>query len=150
MYIVHRLVDNIRLKHIELVLANYHFSILISIALFVCTLLIFRVFLKYSFLNTKILICWILASLITLIYLVNEDDNSIILTLNSQLILMIVSFLILFIFFIFGLFFKKPRKRIKKYGKNSWWVNILSFVVTLAFCIAFNIILYISCVVFYI
>lgn len=149
MNVLHILLDNITLKNIELILVNYYLSISISLALFICVLLVLRVFVKYSFLTLKILICWIIASFISLIYLTNGDSTSIVLALNSQVVLMAASIVILFSFYIFELIFKKPSKKIKKYGKNSWWVGILSFIVTLAFCVAFNIILYVSCIIVY-
>lgn len=129
------------------------FAYIITLALFCCMLLLINVFSAYKILSFKILIAWLLACIATFVYLVNGHGDMELVqfstALHSQVILSFSSTIILLIFYLLGLISSKPYKRRKNFGRHTWWVNIVSFIVLFAFCCIFNIGLFVAAALFY-
>lgn len=124
-------------------------------ALFASLCLLIYVFSNHRVFSFKLLAAWVISCFITLIYLALERVELDILSikLNSQLILSFVSTTTLLVLACLSLAFKKPR-RLKRYNKRTlstrilssdlWWVRLLGFGSSLAFCCAFNIGLFVA------
>lgn len=143
----------IHINQIVFLLHDSPFIYIITIALFCCVMLLISVFSSYKILNLQILFAWILSCVITFIYLVNShtDMEQIKLSaaLHSQIILSFSSTIILLIFYLLGLVSTKPFKARKNFGRHTWWVSIVRFIVVLAFCCVFNIGLFVASALFY-
>lgn len=131
----------ISLDNIANLLRTYPFSFGISSAIFFCIILIIQTFSRYKILSFKIFIAWLLSCIITLFCIANANIalDKLYSMVNAQIILSFASSAILLIFCILNMLSNKPRKKKKNYGYNAWWINILSFIILLAFCWVFNI-----------
>lgn len=143
------IISSLSLENIKATFISNYLSFSISLSLFFCFLLLIRVFFKYRFITFKILFTWILSGFIVLFFLQDNNDENVILAINSQLILIFVSSLIMILFYIFGFIFPKKSRPKKNFGRNFWWVWIISFIVIFAFSFMFNIFLYISTIIFF-
>lgn len=123
----------------------------ISIGIFLAVIIFNAFFYNYKVFSFKVFFAWLLASVITFFYMLNDDTNTNMLSinLNSLVILDFFSNAIMFICFIFSLIANNPKKRTKNYGKHTWWIEILAFIVRVAFYSAFNIILFVIALYFY-
>lgn len=143
----------IHIEQVVFLLHNYPFAYIITIALFCCVLLLMSVFSSYKILNIQILFAWILSCVITFIYLINSHTNieqiKLNIAIHSQIILSLSSTIVLLIFYFLGLISTKPFKVRKKFGRHTWWINIIGFVVVLSFCCMFNIGLFVASALFY-
>lgn len=131
----------INLNSIVNLLQTYPFPFIISSALFCCIILIIYTFSRYRVLSFTILFAWLLSCLITLFCIPSANIvlEKLYSMINSQIILSFTSSIILLIFCILNTLSQKPRKKKKNYGYNAWWINIINFIVLLAFCWIFNI-----------
>ncbi len=149
--IFYSIIEVTSLNQITLLLNKSTFAYIIAIALFCCVLLLMSVFSKFKIVGIRLLFAWLMSCVITLIYLANGnmEQDKLSDAINSQIILSFASFTIMLIFYLLGLIGTKPNKPRKNFGRNTWWIRIISFVVLLAFCCVFNISLFVSSALFY-
>ena len=124
----------------------------IVMALFCCVVLLFSVFSKRRIFSLRLLFAWILSAFLTLFYVTNISNDAVELkeiNIASQIILTFGSSVILLVSYIISLIGNKPKRRNRNFGKHKYWISILSFVVLLAFCCFFNILLFVATSLFY-
>lgn len=146
-------ITTISIDRIVFLLHDTPFTYIITLALFCCIFLLISVFSAYKVLNLKILVAWIFACIANFMYLINGykdmEFTQFNTALHSQIILSFASITILTVFYILGLINTKPYKKRKNFGRHTWWVNIVRFIVLFAFCCAFNIGLFVASALFY-
>lgn len=122
----------------------------LSIGIFLIIILL-NLLSKYKIFTLRRLIAWALSTIITFIYISNDDigQNMKAVNMNAQVILGFVTNAVMLMCYLLSLISNKPRKRGKNYGKHTWWVSILGFVVLLAFYSVFNIALFAFALFFY-
>ncbi|PAF45489.1 hypothetical protein [Helicobacter sp. 11S02629-2] len=132
------------------ILKTQALGFIISLCLFFCILLLFEVFSKGRIISLKVLGAWVISAVLMLLFLYKSNDYSKAIAINTEIVLVVVSFVILLLFYIYELFMTKPKRlRKKRYGKHQWWVSIVSFIVLLAFCFLGSVLLYVVGIVYY-
>lgn len=149
----HTITTLIHIDQIVFLLRNSPFVYIITIALFCCIMLLMSVFSSHKILNLQILFAWVFSCIIIFIYLLNShadmDQVKLSMAIHSQIILSFFSTVVLLIIYLLGLISTKPFKTRKNFERHVWWVNILRFIVILAFCCIFNIGLFVASALFY-
>ncbi|MWV62780.1 hypothetical protein DCO58_02360 [Helicobacter saguini] len=127
---------------------------LAAFGIFIAVIIFNALFFNYKVYSFPKFFAWFIASIITFIYILNDDVNSNLLAinLNAQVILSFLTNATMLVCALLSKILNTPQKRGKNYGKHGWYkilVIILGFIVRVAFYSAFNIALFVFALFFY-